>query len=323
MAERIDLNLARTRDIAAVPGVDRLQARSIVRDRKRFGPFQSMNDVRRVRGVSEKLVAMLEERFTVRRVERRDDEVMLRFEDGKPFYFAGPPRQVGGLIGIENVGDETARAVVLRIECAELRTAEGEPLRGVRLRISLGPGERRRLEIRLRLHDTTPPGTYQAFVAVGEHRHPVVIAVAEYTATALLPAPVTLPTLPNKYERKITVRNNGNIPITVGDIGAVQLEDDNLQCRVIRETIHKTPHNPTLDQLVGTAADVLKKDFASVPPLRVRTKNKPVHVEPGGDALLDLEITVPTKLRHDISYSATAVVFDTRLTFELIPGIHA
>jgi hypothetical protein len=100
----------------------------------------------------------------------------------------------------------------------------------------------------------------------------------------------------------------------------VPIEDRDLQCRVIRETIARTEH-PTWDELIGKAADELKKNYTELGPLKIRTKNKPVHIEPGGNALLDLEVEVPAKLPPRRSFVATASIHNAPLTFELVSGL--
>jgi competence ComEA-like helix-hairpin-helix protein len=320
MTERVDLNVARMREVAAVPGVGPLQARSIVLDRRLYGRFQSIEDVRRVPGVSVKLVKLLAGRFKVDPPER-EIPVVIHFDGKEPIYFAGPPSAVRGEFVVRNDGDASVCAVALQVESGKLRTDEGVPLARVALGLPLGAGERRRVALKLRLDPSTPPDTYHATFVGGTGRHPVTILVSEHFATRFSPPAIMLPTVAGKYERQVVVRNYGNVPIIIKDIGAVQLEDKALQCRVIRETIRNTSEKSTLDQLVGTAVNELKKDFALIPPLRLRAKNRPVHIEPGADGLLILEVNVPMKLPRGRDFRASAVVYDTRLRLQLVEGL--
>ncbi|MBX2797980.1 MAG: helix-hairpin-helix domain-containing protein [Myxococcales bacterium] len=56
----IDLNLADAEALAAVPGLGRTTAEAIVAERERAGPFRSLYDVARVRGVGDRGVQLLE-----------------------------------------------------------------------------------------------------------------------------------------------------------------------------------------------------------------------------------------------------------------------
>jgi competence ComEA-like helix-hairpin-helix protein len=52
----IDLNRDLPRDLEALPGVGPVRARDIVEERERHGPFESLMDLSRVKGIGEKTV---------------------------------------------------------------------------------------------------------------------------------------------------------------------------------------------------------------------------------------------------------------------------
>jgi competence protein ComEA len=62
----IDLNRASARDLAFVPGLSRALAGAVVADRARNGPFRSVEDLARVRGVGPKRLARARSSLVVR-----------------------------------------------------------------------------------------------------------------------------------------------------------------------------------------------------------------------------------------------------------------
>ncbi|NNE01300.1 MAG: helix-hairpin-helix domain-containing protein [Pirellulaceae bacterium] len=53
---QIDLNTAPARELALLPSVGPVLAERIIQDRKRYGPFESMDDLMRVHGIGQKRI---------------------------------------------------------------------------------------------------------------------------------------------------------------------------------------------------------------------------------------------------------------------------
>jgi hypothetical protein len=319
MGGRIDLNTARMRDVAALPGIDRGLARRIIRDRRHHGPFLGGQDVTRVEGFSTTLLTSLADRVDFSAPEGGFPAIRLTVE--QIGVFAGPPGSLSGSFMVRNDAGPTAYDPTLRLESDTLRTPAGTPLR-LAIGVALPPVKegRKRVTVTLRVDPFTPPGSYKAELVAGEKRHPVTILVTEHIATVLSPSNLVLSTVPDteRYERRLILRNDGNVPLTIADdIGFLLLNDTNRLCSVFRRTLQRADH-PTWDDLVGTVVDELKNDLRL---LTVRTKNKPIHVEPGGSALLVLEVVVPKDLPPRRNFVARASILDARLTFELVSGL--
>jgi len=323
MAESLDLNSARLRDIASLPGVDQWLARRIVFDRRVHGPFHSVRDLARVEGVTPSLLAILSDRAGVVAPAEGYPAVSLSFtriseRDGKEaaLPFVGPPSALRGSFLLRNLGAMVVRAPRFLVENTKLRRSSGVALTHVVADVWVPPGEERRVALTVRIDPTTAPGIYPAEFVIGDSRQPVIFIVTGHVATLLSPCRLLLTSHNRVSEHRVLVRNDGNLPLKIDDIGALVLEDAELQCRVIRETVRRTNH-PTLDKLVGTAADELKKQFGDIKPLEVRTRNKPVRISSGGEALLILKVEIPKKLPRRRNFTATAYIGDAPLEFEL------
>jgi hypothetical protein len=321
IVERIDLNMARLRELAELPGVGRTLARRIVLDRRLFGSFRNLEDITRVEGVSPELLSLFGEHVEVRAIQRNVDVGNVVFEEDRgPILFSGPPHDLRAAITLANDSEVPTPAVALRVEGADLRTQEGTPLKRLFVGGSLLPGERRRNMVRLRIDATMSPGEYEGELVAGEHRHRVVFLVTEQFDTILSPSNVTLSTAKGKSEHRLVVHNQGNQTLVIRDIGALVLEDPDVRCRTIRETIRRAPATPTWDKLVGTASDELKRNYAELPPLKVRVKNKPIRIDPGDNKMLILEVEVP-KLPTRRNFIARSLIYDAELTFDLLSSL--
>ena len=62
---RIGLNSATSKELARLDGIGRSKAEAIVRYRDRHGPFAAIDDLRAVRGISQRIVDRNRERLTV------------------------------------------------------------------------------------------------------------------------------------------------------------------------------------------------------------------------------------------------------------------
>ncbi|GIX06293.1 MAG: hypothetical protein KatS3mg115_0696 [Candidatus Poribacteria bacterium] len=63
--DRLDLNAATVQELEALPGIGPTLARRIVEYREQFGPFQSVEELVRVRGIGAKRLEALRGRVTV------------------------------------------------------------------------------------------------------------------------------------------------------------------------------------------------------------------------------------------------------------------
>ncbi len=63
--EPVDLNTADEATLQALQGIDAVKAKAIVTYRHQHGPFTSVDDLKKVSGIGEKLLAQLKDQVTV------------------------------------------------------------------------------------------------------------------------------------------------------------------------------------------------------------------------------------------------------------------
>ncbi len=326
-AERIDLNTASPRELQQL-GIDRAVSRRIVMERRTQGYFTSLGDLATVEGIDQILLDKLEGRVKVESRENAPKRGTLTFAPpdpeavgaDKPVTLYGPPDALVGQVVLRNDGDLSARAAFLRVEAAHLRGRDLSPLTALHIRSSVGPRQQRVIPLALQIDPTTPPGAYSGEVVAGDQRRQLLIHVTERLLVEISPSTMALPSAAGaKIKRNLVVHNGGNVPLTFGDLGTVALEELDLRCRIIRDTVRQTK-KPTFDELVGVASDELKKHFGQLELLKIRMKNKPVTLQPGDTIAVELEIHTPKNLQPGRSYTARVRLHNAALRFTMAPG---
>lgn len=323
---RIDLNTATSRDLVKLAGLDPLLARRIVMDRKLYGGFTAIEDLTRVEGVSPALLESLYPKTHLGDPGQAQPTARLCLagppDRRDPIIFSGRPDILQGELTVANQGGALLHGVFVRLENTGLRLADGAPLESLRLPVSLTPGAEKKVAVVLSVDPTTPPGVRQAEMIVGGERVPVTIVVSEHRSATVSPSTIEVVSAPGtKFEATIVIYNQGNVPLTLHDLGAVPLEEVDMECRVIREAVRCTK-NPTWDELVGAAATEMKKTFAQFDVLKIRVKEKPVTIPPGGKAMVTIQSQVPKNVHPRRRYRGRIRLFDTTLGFDLQPAMH-
>ena len=259
--------------------------------------------------------------------KRETQSVFRAMSSEEPLVLVGEPGRIKGKLNLTNSG---AEEVVL--QGAQLRTAatskaaESRPALDINKPlhpIIVRPGRSRSVSLKMALDPTTPPGEYDAELEVGGEVKPVKVHVVEKIDIRLHPDKLIIREAPGgTASKRIVVQNVGNVPVTIGDIGAVVLEDDRLQCRLLRRVVAaidtKNPEAEFEDYfrtLIEQAQGVLQQAGA----LRVRSKTGSVTIPPGGTQAIDLEIQLPESLDKRTRYTASVALYNRNLDFEIDP----
>lgn len=309
--QKINLNTASAADLERIRGIGPDLAQAIVVDREQHGLYKDVSDVRRVRGIGGKLYEQIREWICV--AEEADATTT------ESIVFQGEPSRVTGIVQVVNTTDQPMRRVQLRFENSGLLTAVGAPLTEVAIKMSrprLQPGEYRRMTVSLALDGRTPPGIHQGELVVGDQHLPVVFHIARISGVSVVPATIKVDNRPNtKHVTTVFMTNLGNEPITLGNIGAVEIEETDI--------VHRAIHD-AMNQLEGSGIDValdaftgqLKQGFKRGRVLRVYTRNKPVQIPPGETRPVDLEISLPKDMPAR-QYVGKISIFDASIRLDI------
>lgn len=245
-----------------------------------------------------------------------------------PLVLAGTPDALRGVLRLRNPGDR--QAVVREIALVDPDPAGRAAPRSHRLRTTvLRPGQHRSVPVSLALDATTPPGEYRLALRIGEQERDVIVHVAEAVAVDVTPNPLVVENRPGETMRKaVVVANRGNVPIRLGEIGAVVLDDELLACRSLRATVAalgdtEDDEGVTVARTLTQLARDFKTTLEHAGRLRVRNATGPVDLDPGTVARLELEIEVPDSLDPRSRFFGRVAIYDIDLELVVVPARRA
>jgi hypothetical protein len=107
----------------------------------------------------------------------------------------------------------------------------------------------------------------------------------------------------------------------IGDIGAVPLDDEQKECRILRRAAEAldTEDPVTVDRLVEAIARAAKRVLDESGLLRVRNLTGTTELAPGQTMRLDLQIDLPTTLDPHTRYRGRVPIVTRDLQFVVVP----
>lgn len=258
----------------------------------------------------------------------KPDKPRLELQRQQPLVIAGQPGKLRASLQLSNPTDERIRLRSLPMTSAGMSKRLGEagrPEKTPNLRLRPGvirPGHRGPVSLSLDLDPYTPPGEYQAEVEIDGQVQPVLVNVMEKVALRVRPSIVVVENIPNgRVSKRVAVENQGNVPLTINEIGAIYLDDDLQICRTLRHAASAVddklrPLEEYLAQILLSAKQVAESSGI----LRVHNKSGEFVLQPGETRLLDLEVRVPPSLDKRGRYRGIAALYTANLAFVIVPA---
>lgn len=243
------------------------------------------------------------------------------FGDDEPIVLSGEPRRLRGAVRLRNDGGDE---VVLRRNRIAPTDGAATPIafRPTRIpSVRLAPSAETTVPLRLRIDPHTPPGEYRQTMEIGGVPREVLLVVTERLRIRLSPAVVTVPTAPGaRIDRRVTVENRGNVPVTVPDTLVAVLDDERFECRVLRRALAEVDDEEAtlqgyLDQLIRAGKATLEETGH----VGIRVAGGPVTVEPGTLVPLELAVQLPKGIDRRSRYRGVVPVATADLTVQLVP----
>lgn len=254
---------------------------------------------------------------------------LLAMSNEEPLVLVGEPQRIKGKLHLTNTGTE--EVVLQNTQLRTVTTKKGrgksappaleinKPLHPIIVR----PGRSRSVSVKMALDPTTPPGEYEAELEADGEIKPVIVHIIEKLDISLNPGKLVIRESPGgTATRRVVIQNHGNVPLPIGDIGAVVLEDDRLECRILRRAvaaIDTENSEATFEDHFRTIIAQVQGVLQQAGALRVRNKTGNVTIPPGGTQAIDLEIQLPDTLDKRTRYSASVALYNRNLIFEIEP----
>ena len=260
----------------------------------------------------------------MRATEKTEHDVLDQPPD-EPIVLVGGPDELQGELRLHNPGEQK---LVLRDARVRGTAMKGAKARGpaaaeVALRrIVLRSGQSRSVPFKIPLSPQTPPGEYHGQVEVGGRTREVVMHVTEVVRLEVSPQQIVVENRPGETLTKgVVLTNAGNVPLTIGDIGPVVLDDVLFECRVNRAAIAAVGDKVTkLDDYVAELARQIKSFFEQTGPLRVQTMPRELTLQPGEVRPVEMKVRVPDGIDRRARYVGIAPLFNSNLEFLVVPS---
>ena len=250
---------------------------------------------------------------------------MLDHETETPIVLMGEPARMKGSVRLHNRADSR---VVIREAClCELpstplaKTAAHPPSQNIPLVAILAPAQKSNVRVKAAIDPHTPPGSYSASLQVGDHRCPVVLHVAESVSLSVSPSVVSVENRPgSRLRKRLILNNSGNVPLVIGNIGAVILDDELGVCKTVRGMLAENTENVrTINDWVTAYLNEGKKQLDATTPLWADVEGAPFTLNPGETLSVDIAIRVPDSLDPRSRYQGVAFLYDTNIHFSVVP----
>jgi hypothetical protein len=244
-----------------------------------------------------------------------------------PIVLAGQPNSLRGNLYLRNSSPARVRLRRLPLSIAkkdQLALAAPDPGSGPVVRLApriIRPGHTGPVSLSLRLDPHTSPGEYRAEMEIAGQMRPVVMHVIEKVDLRISPSVVVLENHPDAtFSKRILVSNLGNVPLTIGRLGAIFLDDELLICRTLRHAAASVgddlrPFEEYLARILLSAKQVAESSGI----LRVYNRSGETTIQPGEDQPVDLDIRIPPSLDRRGRYRGVSAIYTANLTFLIVP----
>jgi hypothetical protein len=259
----------------------------------------------------------------MQRSDKPDYDVLDHPED-EPIVLVGPPHALQGELRLHNPGDQKLVLRDARVRTEPARAAKAglkaPPDFSLR-RIVLRPGDLRRIPFNVALSPHTPPGEYHGQVEVGGRTREVVMHITEVVQLDISPSQLVIENYPGAtIVKRVVFTNAGNVPLVLGDIGPVVLDETLLECRTGRAAIAAAGDRITgMDDYIAEVVRQTKVALEQTGLLRVHIPGGTLSLKPGDVHPTDVEIRVPDKVDPRARYLGVAAFYTSNLEFMLVP----
>lgn len=315
---KIDINKVDQKTIETLPNITPILVRRILKYRQKYGNFESVMDLGKVRGITHEILNNLKDFIEINSHSKKNaNDLAVK----NTIYFYGEPLNMKGSVLIENKSQSLQKNFKLQFEKQDQLGHFWRSPNEIKIRKPLQAGEKAIMPVSFSLDQTTPPGIYNSEALLEGEKTEMVFDIAEKIEVSLSPEVIYFEIAPGtKLEKPIYVTNNGNVNLQFESPGALILEDEHLECRTIRSAVRSLREMEDINQVFKIAANELEKLYDEAGVLRVSLKGDPIVIEPAETKRIDLVFSFPSTLNRSSFYEGVLRFFNDRVLIKVIPS---
>lgn len=247
----------------------------------------------------------------------KDSALTFGHSKAEPIVFSGPPARLRGTIRVRNGSGDKVKLSSLPLRRAAVTAAAAQPALAISLAARVYPNQDVRLPATVALDPTTPPGTYEGSVDLGNGEQPVRMYVVEHVDLRVEPQQVFIFSDGDLvFERQFVAENAGNVPLVLGNQCVVPLGD---------LTDFKTAVRHGLKGACDAKAsdDVLKAFFCAWAQQQVgdlSITREPITLAPGETRAVTVKFQLPEDIRRFRRYVVQLPLYTATVQVEIVTG---
>ena len=152
--------------------------------------------------------------------------LQLNHAEDEPIVFYGPPGRLCGTLRLHNPSPEKLKLSPIAVDLPQLRGSARQPLSHLPVLARVYPYQQAQVPAILNVDPSTPPGTYEGSLQVGERQQRMRVHITENIDLRVQPTSVSIYTEGELvFKREFIAENAGNVPLRIGDECTVPLGD--------------------------------------------------------------------------------------------------
>lgn len=236
----------------------------------------------------------------------KEDEIVL----------IGPPKALAGNVFISNKVEETLFIRGLPLFFAQKDNDRSKLPETLKLTTALQPGEQRMHRVSHKLPHTTPPGTYEGHIRVGDTEKKLRLIVQPSIDIDIYPSDLYFSgVVPgDSYYAEMSFTNKGNMPFKIPAVKHITTLDSDYLCRATSLAMREKGgegFTAMMDELTRN----IHRDMADWAIFKLEESGRVV--APGESLPLHLTLTLPKNVDPGRDYAGTVRIWDQMVSYHI------
>jgi len=238
-------------------------------------------------------------------------------EHQKPIMIRSIDGYLQGSLDLQNETDSKVTLKSMPIKAPKLRNKSLEPLSEARLFGKLYPNECGKISFNVPIDPSTPPGSYEATIQVGDKKLPAQILITENIELEVEPDTILLNvSSKNVFKRDFEFSNIGNTAVSIdGDWPVTLKSQQGMETDIIhllRDACDGVSNAENHDAVAEILCNV-----ANTYPGSAKVSFEKVTIKPGETTTVGATISLPDNIQNNMHYIADLDLYSANIQLDV------